>query len=68
MIERQDGIEQHEAGGVGAVTRGAQIAQHRLEPGRRAVSEIPHRAAGEPRQIGDERRLDWAVVYGPGTP
>ena len=56
VIERQDGIEQHEPGGVGAVARRAQIAEHRLEPGCRAVAEIPDRAAGESRQIGHERR------------
>ena len=58
VIERQDGIEQHEPGSVRAVTRRAQIPEHRLEPGRRAVSEIADRAAGKPREIGHERRSE----------
>ena len=36
--------------------RGAEVAEHRLEPGRGAVSQIADGAAGEPRQIGHQRR------------
>ena len=56
VIEREHRVEQHEAGLVRAVGRRAEIAEHRLEPGRRAVAEIADRAAGEARQIGHERR------------
>ena len=56
VIERQHGVEQHEAGLVGAVDAAAQIAEHRLEPRRRAVAQIPDGAAREARQVGHERR------------
>ena len=56
VVERQHRIEQHEPGIVGAVGAGAEIAQHRLEPRRRAVAEIADRAAREPRQLRHEGR------------
>ena len=56
VIERQHRVEQHEPGLIGAVGAVAEVAEHRLEPGRGAVAEIADRAAGEARQIGNERR------------
>ena len=56
VIEREHRVEQHEARLVRAVDTGAQVAEHRFEPRRRSVAEIPDRAAGKARQVGDERR------------
>ena len=58
VIERQHRIEHHEAGLVGAVGGRAEVAEHRLEPGRGAVAEIADRATREPRQIRHERRAE----------
>ena len=58
VIEGQHRIEQHEAGIVGPVGGRAEIAEHRLEPGCRAVAEIADRAAGEARELGHERRSE----------
>jgi hypothetical protein len=56
VIEGEHGVEHHEPGGIGAVGSLAQIAQHRLEPRRCAVAQVTDRAAGESRQVGNERR------------
>ena len=58
VIEREHRVEQHEAGLIRAVSARAEIAEHRLEPGRRAVPEVADGAAGEARQIRDERRAE----------
>ena len=58
VVERQHGVEQHETRLVGAVGAFAEIAEHRLEPRRSAVSEVSNCAAGEARQVGHERRSD----------
>ena len=56
VIEREHRVEQHEAGLVRAVGRRAEVAEHRLEPRRRAVAEIADRPAREARQLRHERR------------
>ena len=56
VVEREHGVEHHEAGLIGSIGRVADVAEHRLEPGCCAVSEVTDRAAGESGQIGDEGR------------
>ena len=56
VVERQHRVEQHEPGVVCAVGALAEVAEHRFEPRGRAVPEVADRAAGEPRQVGHERR------------
>ena len=57
VIERQHGVEQHEPGFVGFLRLRLRLQRHRLEPRRRVVAEIADRAAGEPWQPGNERRV-----------
>ena len=58
VIERQHGVEDHESGFV--LQRGIRLAivlqRHRLEPRGRVVAEIADGAAGESRELGNERR------------
>ena len=55
VIEREHGIEEHEAGLVRPVTAGAQVAQNGLKPRRSAVPEVADGAAREARQVGNKR-------------
>ena len=65
VIEREHGVEQHEARlvladrAVGPRRLLPGVAQRRLEPDRRVVADEPDGAAGESRQIGDERRAEF---------
>ncbi len=56
VVERQHRIKQHEPGIVGAIGIAAQIAEHGLEPGGRAIAEVADGATGEARQARHERR------------
>ena len=55
VVEREHGVEDHEAGFVFDV--GGRLQLHRFEPGRRIVTEIPDRAAGETGQARHDRRV-----------
>ena len=58
VVEREDGVEQHEPGLIRSVDAGAEIAEHRLEPRGGAVPEIADRAARESRKLGHEGRSE----------